>query len=300
MGKILELLKTHPCLVSDGAWGTFLQAKGLQAGTCPELWNIDHPDQVRDIARSYIEAGADMVETNSFGGNSCKLTHYNLAERTHEINRAAAALSKQAAGPDKIVLGSVGPTGKILMMGDISSEELFEVFYQQCRALEEGGADAIVIETMTDLDEAVIAVRAAAKTGLEVLCTMTFDPMIGGGYRTMMGIAPADMVQPLIDAGASVVGSNCGNGSHGMIEIVREIRSANTTIPLLIQANAGLPIYKDGQTIFPESPEEMAAAVPELIAAGANIIGACCGSTPAHIRAIVDWVRKETGYESKF
>lgn len=292
MGKILELLKKKKYLVSDGAWGTFLQAKGLQAGTCPELWNINYPEEIKDIAGSYIEAGADMTETNSFGGSSCKLAHYGLAERVYEINRAAAALSREAAGPDKIVLGSVGPTGKFLMMGDISPEEMFEVFQQQCQALKEGGADAIVVETMTDLEEAVIAVRAAVETGMEVLCTMTFDPLVGGGYRTMMGISPSDMIQPLIEAGASVIGSNCGNGSKGMIDIVREIRSVNTEIPVLIQANAGLPIYKEGKTIFPESPEEMAASVPDLMAAGANIIGGCCGSTPAHIRAIAAQVRK--------
>lgn len=292
MGKIIELLKKQKHLVSDGAWGTFLQAKGMQAGTCPELWNIDHPEAVSDIARSYLEAGADMTETNSFGGNSCKLAHYGLSGQAYEINRSAAALSRQAAGPDKIVLGSVGPTGKFLMMGDLSSEEMFEVFYEQCQALKDGGADAIVVETMTDLEEAVIAVRAAAKTGLDVLCTMTFDPLVGGGYRTMMGVSPSDMIQPLIEAGASVVGSNCGNGSKGMIDIVREIRSVNTEIPILIQSNAGLPVFKDGQTLFPESPEEMAASVPGLMEAGANIIGGCCGSTPAHIRAIAARVRK--------
>jgi 5-methyltetrahydrofolate--homocysteine methyltransferase len=204
MGKILELLKKQKYLVSDGAWGTLLQAKGLQAGTCPELWNIDHPEAVSDIARSYIEAGADMTETNSFGGSSCKLAYYGLAERVYEINRAAAALSREAAGPDKIVLGSVGPTGKFLMMGELSPEEMFEVFQQQCQALKEGGADAIVGETMTDLEEAVIAVRAAVKTGMEALCTMTFDALAGGGYRTMMGISPSDMIQALIEAGASV------------------------------------------------------------------------------------------------
>ncbi len=271
-------------LISDGAWGTFLQKKGLQPGECPELWNITHRSDVLDIALSYIGAGADMIETNSFGGSRFKLEKYGLGERVSELNREAAAISREAAGPDKWVLGSVGPTGKLLMLDEVTPEELYEAFREQSVALEEGGADAIVVETMTDLEEAVLAVRAAREnTAIPVFCTMTFDKLVTGDYRSMMGISPAEMVQPLMDAGASVIGANCGNGIEGMVSIVREIRAVNSDIPVLVHANAGMPVYRDGDTFFPESPEEMAGHLGALIAAGANIIGGCCGTTPEHI-----------------
>jgi len=287
MGKILEKLKISKVLASDGAWGTLLQAKGLKPGECPESWNIDHPAEVMDIAIQYINAGADMTETNSFGGNIFKLSHYGLEKKVTEINRRAAELSRNAAGREKIVLGSVGPTGKILMMGDVSEKELYEAFKEQSIALANGGSDAIVVETMSDLDEARIAVTAAHEnTSCEVVCTMTFEKTLTGDYRTMMGVSPAEMVPVMKDAGADIIGANCGNGIEGMIDIVREIRAVDRDIPVLIHANAGLPHYEEGKTVFPESPEEMASFVPSLIDAGANIIGGCCGTTPEHIRLI--------------
>ncbi len=284
MKKIAELLKNKRVLVSDGAWGTLLQKKGLQPGECPEKWNISHSDEVFEIAESYIKAGSDMIETNSFGANRFKLEHYGLAGQVYELNKAAAEISRRAAGPEKLVLGSVGPTGKILMMGDVTEEELYEAFREQAIALENGGADAIVVETMTDLDEARIAVKAASEnTKCEVICTMTFDKIKSGEFRTMMGIAPSDIPDVLAEAGASVIGANCGNGIAGMVEIVKEIRSVNKELPILVHANAGLPIYNDGQTIFPETPDEMASMVNEIVGAGASIIGGCCGTTPDHI-----------------
>lgn len=291
MGALIDKIREGKILVSDGAWGTFLQAKGMQPGTCPERWNLEHFSEVADIAKQYVQAGSDMVETNSFGANRFKLEHWGLGEQVYEINKAAAQASRFGAGPTKLVLGSVGPTGKFLMMGEVTQEELFDAFSVQCMGLKDGGADAIVIETMTDLEEATIAVEAAKTTGLDVVCTMTFDPLVDGTYRTMMGVAPAEMVQPLLDAGADVVGSNCGNGTAGMIAIVREIRSINPAVPILIHANAGLPLYKDGVTVFPESPADMSCLAPSLITAGANIIGGCCGTSPDHIRAIASIVK---------
>lgn len=286
MRKISELAGSR-ILVSDGAWGTFLHQKGLQPGGCPELWNVTHRGVVLDIARSYVAVGADMIETNSFGGSRLKLEKYGLGERAAELNRTAAEISREAAGDGVLVLGSVGPTGKMLIMEEASPEEMYEVFREQAMALEAGGADAIVAETMTDLDEAVLAVRAAREnTRLEVICTMTFDKLITAEYRTMMGISPSDMVQPLLDAGATILGTNCGNGIAGMIPVVEEIRKCNRDIPILVHANAGIPYFRDGRTVFPEGPEEMASHVKALIKAGANIIGGCCGTTPEHIARI--------------
>ena len=294
MGKISELLKNKKVLVSDGAWGTFLQRKGLKPGECPELWNRTHRGDVLEIALSYINSGSDMIETNSFGANRFKLEKYGLENHVSELNRLAAEISREAAGPVKMVLGSVGPTGKILMMGDVTEEELYEVFKEQALALEEGGADAIVVETMTDLDEARIAVQAAAEnTKCEVICTMTFDKIRGGGFRTMMGIAPSEIPGVLRQAGATVIGANCGNGIADMVDIVREIRSADGEIPILVHANAGMPELRDGETVFPETPEEMASWVKAIADAGACIIGGCCGTTPDHIcsvRRMVDTI----------
>jgi 5-methyltetrahydrofolate--homocysteine methyltransferase len=292
MKKILTELQKGRILVSDGAWGTFLQQKGLKPGECPEAWNINRPGDVLDIAQSYIDAGADMVETNSFGGSRFKLAKYGFEDKVYEFNKAAAEISRKAAGPDRFVLGSIGPTGKLLLMEEVTEEELYDAFKEQAMALEAGGVNAIMIETMTDLDEARIAVVAAKEnTSCEVFCTMTFEKIIGGEYRTMMGISPSDMAVTLIEAGADLIGTNCGNGMEDMIGMVREIRQVSSTIPVLVHANAGMPKLVDGATTFPESPEDMAARVGQIIEAGANIVGGCCGTTPGHISKVSEVVQ---------
>lgn len=292
MNTIASQISEGRIMVSDGAWGTFLHARGLLPGECPEMWNLSRPADVLAIAESYINAGADMIETNSFGGNSIKLSSYGLAERTGEINRAAAYISRKAAGDNRHVLGSIGPTGKMLIMGDISQQELYDCFAEQAIALSEGGADALVIETMSDIEEAVIAVNACREnTKAEIICTMTFEKTGDHTFHTMMGITPAQMVSALTIAGAHIIGANCGNGIENMIGIVKEIRSVDTNIPVLIHANAGAPVYSEGKTIFPETPDQMAGYLDLLVAAGANIIGGCCGTTPDHIRKIAQFVK---------
>jgi 5-methyltetrahydrofolate--homocysteine methyltransferase len=282
--KILDELKDGKVLLSDGALGTLLQKRGMNPGECPELWNLTRRNDVAEIARSYSLAGSDLITTNSFGASRLKLSQYGLGDRTGEINQAAASICRESIGIGKYVAGSMGPTGKMLLMGDVSESELYDGFSEQSIALEKGGADIIIIETMSALDEASIAVRAARKnTKCTIIITMTFSQDQKGRYYTMMGVSPAEMVNAMKEAGAHIIGSNCGNGISDMIGIVNEIRSEDETIPVIIQPNAGTPELIDDKTVYRESPLLMASFVPRLLKAGVNIIGGCCGTTPEHI-----------------
>lgn len=288
MISILERLRGGGILVSDGAMGTFLQAQGLQAGECPEAWCISHPEVVKGIAQAYVDAGSDVIETNSFGGSRFKLREFGLEESVREFNKAAAAIAKAAMGDSGYVAASVGPTGQIAEDegGCISESDFYDVFAEQVSALAEGGADALCIETMSSVIEAAQAVKAAkANTSLPVICTFTFEEG-ARGFRTMMGTDVARAVSSAVEAGADIVGANCGNGIADMIQIAKEIRAAAPSIPIMIQANAGKPILEDGKTLFKETPSDMAERVRDLIEAGASIIGGCCGTTPDHIRGI--------------
>jgi len=275
-------------LISDGAMGTLLQAKGLKPGECPESWCVSHPDIVRSIHEAYAAAGSDIVQTNSFGGTCYKLKSFGLADKVEEYNKAAVALAKQAIANRGYVLASIGPTGRIDENegGDATPQDLYNAFKQQVIALENGGADAICIETMASIIEASQAIRACKEnTRLPVSCTFTFEAS-PRGFRTMMGLTPDRAAREAVAAGADIVGANCGNGIVNMIEITRQMRATQPTTPIVIQANAGMPVLEGDKTVFKETPEFMASKVPDLIRAGAQIIGGCCGTTPDHIAAM--------------
>jgi len=292
-GKIVDALKAGKRLMSDGAWGTFLQKKGMKPGECPELWCIEKFDDVVDIAKSYVDAGSDMVQADSFGGTRFKLEHYGLAGRVSEINEAAAKASRTAAGENVWVIASIGPTGKMLVTEEVTEDELYEAFKVQAIALEKGGSDAACIETMSDMDEASLAIKAVKEnTKMEAICTFAFERTVRGDYRTMMGLSPTAAANGAVEAGADIIGTNCGNGFERMIDIVKEMKAAQPDAFILVHANAGLPHNVDGVDTFPETPEDMAGRIPEIVAAGANIIGGCCGSTPAHITAMKEALAK--------
>lgn len=296
MGALLDLVKEKKVVVSDGAWGTMLQGLGLRAGDCPEQWNLTQPEKVKSVAAAYVAAGSEMVLTNTFGCSRYKLAKFGLGGQAEAINRAGAALSREAAGGKALVAGSVGATGEFLEpYGDISDGEMAEVFREQIGALAAGGVQAVCIETMTAIEEAVLAVKSAkeAAPGLDVICTMTFDPG-PNGFRTMMGVDCVRAAEELAAAGADIVGANCGNGMEQMILLMRDYHSVSK-LPLAVHVNAGVPELVDGRTVYRESPESMAAGVEELAKAGAVIIGGCCGSTPAHISAMGREIRRVRG-----
>ena len=285
MSVIEDLLARAP-VVTDGAWGTELQARGLSPGDCPDEWNLIRPAAVEEVARAYVEAGSRVILTNTFRSNRVTLAGHGLAEKTVELNRAGAAISKRAAGSRAKVFASIGPSGKMLMAQETTEDELRAAFLEQARALAEGGADALVVETMSDVAEAKIAVEAAKSTGLAVVACMVFDT---GKVkdRTMMGNTPEQAARELTDAGADAIGANCGVGIESYVGICRRLKSA-TERPVWIKANAGLPELVDGKTVWKMTPEVFAGFVPQLIEAGASFIGGCCGTNPGFIRAVAD------------
>jgi len=278
-------------LIFDGAMGTQLMAAGYRPIEAPEMWNVSNPDAVSAIHRAYLEAGADIIETNSFGGSRSKLSAYHAGERVAELNLAGARLAtavRDEVAPDKLVAGDVGPTGRMLPpMGDASPAELRDVFAEQAEALVAGGVDLIGMTTFFDLEEARAAVSAARAMagGRPVVVSMAFKPS-PRGYRTMMGVTPAQAAATLLEAGADVVGANCEITAEEMPALVTEFRAA-TDAPLVIQPNAGQPHLVEGHTVYAETPESFASLMPAVVTAGADIVGGCCGTTPAHIAALV-------------
>ena len=280
---IQQLIASGP-VVTDGAWGTELQARGLPLGALPEAWNSSHPDRVLEIAKAYVEAGSQIILANTFGANRLRLAEGGLADRVAEINREGVNISRAAADGRARVFASIGPTGKLLMDGSATPEEMKSAFEEQARALAEAGADALVIETMSDLAEAEIALGAARSTGLPVVACMVFDSGKDKD-RTMMGATPEQTAKALTAAGADVIGANCGQGIAGFYPICRRLRAA-TDRPIWLKANAGLPTLVDGRATYDAKPEEFAEYAVELIKLGANFIGGCCGTRPDFIKAI--------------
>jgi len=284
MHPTIEKLASTAPIVTDGAWGTQLQQRGLPVGACPDAWNLTEPEKVEQVARAYVDAGSRIILTNTFGANRFVLARHDLADKVAEINRAGVEISKRAAGDGALVFASIGPSGVMLMMGEVGEDKLQAAFAEQAEAIADGGADGIVVETMADPAEAKLAVAAARASDLPVVACMVFDSGVDKD-RTMMGTTVEQAAEQMMAAGADVIGSNCGQGIAGFVEICRRLKAA-TDRPIWIKANAGLPEVVDDQTVYRQTPAEFAEYVPRLIEAGASFVGGCCGTTPEFIEAI--------------
>jgi|SRR5271165_6377049 len=270
--------------LTDGAWGTEFQKLGAVLGACMDEWNLTHPELVRQVAESYVQAGSRVILTNTFRANPISLTPYCLQDRSEAINRAAVRISRQAAGNSALVFASIGPSGKMLLTKEVTEEQLEEAFTQQARALAEEGPDAILIETMTDLAEARIAAAAALETRLPVIVSLVFDSGKNRD-RTIMGITPEQAATALTSDGVHAIGANCGLGIRDFIPVCKRLAAASP-LPIWIKPNAGLPEMISGVAQYKTTPAEFAASARELSEAGATFLGGCCGTTPEFIRAL--------------
>jgi 5-methyltetrahydrofolate--homocysteine methyltransferase len=286
--NLLDLCRTG-VVIGDGAMGTELQRAGLAVGECGDRWNLERPDRILSIHTAYVEAGSQAIVTNSFGANRWVLDRYGLADRVAAVNRAAATIAGQAAGAAVCVLGDIGPCGGFLRpLGAIDAGDLEAEFTVQAAALLEGGARGIIIETMTAIDELRIAIRAAAAARAPfIVASMAFDRVPNGNIRTMMGVSPEQAVRAAVEAGADVIGANCGTHMTAAdFERVTGAFRQTTDRPIMIQSNAGSPDLVDGRAVYRLAPEAFAEGMRGVAAAGANIVGGCCGTTPAHIAAL--------------
>jgi 5-methyltetrahydrofolate--homocysteine methyltransferase len=278
-----------PPLCTDGAWGTEMQKRGAAVGQMCDAWNLEEPDKVLSVAASYVEAGAQVILTNTFSSNRITLERHGLADRSGAICRAGAEISKRAAEGRAYVFGSLGPCGKIVMMGEASPDDVQAAYGEQAAALAAGGADALVIETQSDTVEAEAALRGAREAcDLPVGVSFTFDSGTGGD-RTMMGVTVAEVAALADREGASFVGANCGAGIETFVGLARQFVATGTKLPIWVKGNAGKPeLDADGNAVYKAGPQVYADLVETLLEAGARFIGGCCGSTPAHVRAIAE------------
>ena len=294
MNKLQKLLQEKKVLVADGAWGTELMKKGLKTGEIPEEWNFKEPDRVKEIARSYIDVGADIILTNTFEAN--KLISKMSDDAVEKTNIRGVLLSKEEAGKS-LVFASIGPTGEFLKpIGNFDETDLIGAYVEQVKGIVKGGADGIIIETMSDIKEALCAFKEAKQnSSLPVGISFSFYKSKTKGFATMMGTTPEQVVKAFEKENLSLIGANCGSVTvEDMVAIAGIMRSI-TGIPLWIKPNAGLPVLKEGKTFYPQTPEQLASFVPRLIESGARVIGGCCGTTPEHIKQIRNEVDKYLG-----
>jgi len=280
---IQELVGKGPVLL-DGAWGTELLSQGLQVGACPDIWNLQHPGRVENLARAYVEAGSRVILTNTFRSNRIALAMYGLAGKVQELNRAGVEISRRAAGSCAHVFASLGPSGKLLVAGEISPDELRAAFLEQAEALANAGAEGLVFETISDLEEAKLAVEAARTTGLPVVVSMAFDSGKAKD-RTMTGTTPEQAAAELSAAGADVIGANCGRGIEHYAALCQRFAAASDR-PVWLKPNAGMPRLVGDRVSYLTTPEMFAAAASALVQAGAAFLGGCCGTGPDFIRAV--------------
>jgi methionine synthase I (cobalamin-dependent) len=289
MNTFKYLLSNNQHLIADGAMGTTLMSVGLDQGEAPERWNLTHPDQVRAVHRSYIQAGAQVVLTNSFGGSRFRLKLHGLQDQVAELNRTAAELACAEAdtAPHPVaVAGSMGPSGELFEpMGILSFAEAHDGFAEQAAALAEGGVDVLWIETMSDLQEVQAAVMGArAVSDLPIVTTMTFDT----NGHTMMGVSPVQALEAMRELGPIALGGNCGNGPAEIEGVIKAMRAADPTVILVAKSNAGIPEYVDGELCYAGTPELMAQHALRVRDLGAKIMGGCCGNSPEHVRAMAE------------
>jgi len=293
MENILIRLQRGEIITGDGALGTMLMRRGFKHGEAPELFNVEKPQIIEEIAGLYLDAGAEIIETNTFGASPLRLEQFLLGNRMEELNRAAVEAVRRVVGKKAYIAGSVGPSGRNFEpLGDAEPEQIFDNFAAQIRILVEAGVDIICIETMMDTTEAVLAVKAARAVSAEIpiIATMTFNKT-PHGFFTLFRNSVKDAADTLKEAGADIIGSNCGDGMESMVCIAREFRQY-TKLPLIIQGNAGLPTNGENGLVYPGTPEYMAEKTDELLDIGVQIIGGCCGTTPEHIRAIRSTIAK--------